>query len=88
MRKEDFVQTYYRHLAGLDMWSAVVIHTPHRELCHPMASIGRSTRGTQAQLRMSIWFWRVPALNGALLKSLVCLYENSPNGHFIIDRGL
>jgi len=29
---------------------------------------------------------RLPALNGPVLKSLVCMYENSPDGHFVIDR--
>jgi len=29
---------------------------------------------------------RVPTLNGRALSSLICLYENSPDGHFLIDR--
>ncbi len=29
---------------------------------------------------------RIPALNGGVVSSLVCLYENSPDGHFLIDR--
>ena len=29
---------------------------------------------------------RIPALNGRVLSSLICLYENSPDGHFLIDR--
>jgi sarcosine oxidase len=29
---------------------------------------------------------RLPALNGRVLDSRVCLYENSPDQHFIIDR--
>ena len=29
---------------------------------------------------------RLPALNGPVLKDMVCLYENSPDGHFMIDR--
>ena len=29
---------------------------------------------------------RIPALNGRVVSSLICLYENSPDGHFLIDR--
>ncbi len=29
---------------------------------------------------------RIPALNGRVLSSLICLYENSPDGHFLIDK--
>jgi glycine/D-amino acid oxidase-like deaminating enzyme len=29
---------------------------------------------------------RMPALNGRVLSSLICLYENSPDGHFLIDQ--
>ena len=29
---------------------------------------------------------RIPSLNGRVLDAVVCLYEDSPDGHFIIDR--
>jgi sarcosine oxidase len=29
---------------------------------------------------------RLPSLNGPIVSSLVCLYENSPDEHFLIDR--
>ena len=29
---------------------------------------------------------RLPALNGPVLSSPICLYENSPDEHFLIDR--
>jgi sarcosine oxidase len=29
---------------------------------------------------------RIPALNGPTLSALVCLYENSPDEHFLIDH--
>jgi sarcosine oxidase len=29
---------------------------------------------------------RIPTLNGRVLNSLVCMYENSPDRHFMIDR--
>ena len=29
---------------------------------------------------------RLPALNGPVLSGLVCMYENSPDEHFLIDR--
>ena len=29
---------------------------------------------------------RIPALNGRVVSSLVCLYEDSPDEHFLIDH--
>jgi sarcosine oxidase len=39
----------------------------------------------EARLREAIGS-RLPTLNGAVLDGLVCLYENSPDRHFMIDR--
>jgi sarcosine oxidase len=41
--------------------------------------------GDEQLLRMAI-AQRIPALNGPVVSSLVCLYENSPDEHFVIDR--
>jgi sarcosine oxidase len=39
----------------------------------------------ERRLRLAI-AGRLPALNGAVLSSLICLYEDSPDEHFLIDR--
>lgn len=42
------------------------------------------TSDDEARLRTALAA-RLPDLNGPVLDSLVCLYENSPDGHFVID---
>jgi sarcosine oxidase len=55
------------------------------EFCDPDA-VDRTVRPEdEARLRGAIAS-RIPTLNGPVLKSLVCLYENSPDRHFVIDR--
>ena len=49
--------------------------------------IGSSAVNAEDELKLrSAIAERIPALNGAVVSSLVCLYENSPDGHFLIDR--
>jgi sarcosine oxidase len=54
------------------------------EFCDP-ESVDRSvTVQDESRLRSAIGS-RLPALNGPVLDSVVCLYENSPDRHFMID---
>jgi sarcosine oxidase len=67
-------------------WPGVKVAMHHTgEFCDP-DSVDRSVSPRdEAVLRAAI-VDRLPALNGPVADSLVCLYENSPDGHFIIDR--
>jgi sarcosine oxidase len=72
----------FPHLA----WPGVKVARHHTgQFCDPDA-VDRSVNAEdERQLRAAIEH-RLPALNGPVLSSLVCLYENSPDEHFVIDR--
>jgi sarcosine oxidase len=55
------------------------------EFCDPEAVDRTVNSHDEARLRNAIAD-RLPALNGRVLDSTVCLYENSPDQHFMIDR--
>jgi sarcosine oxidase len=67
-------------------WPGVKVARHHSgELCDP-DSVNRSVgEQDERRLRAAIEH-RIPSLNGRVLSSLVCLYENSPDEHFLIDR--
>jgi sarcosine oxidase len=55
------------------------------DYCDP-DSVDRTVNAEdERRLRSSIE-QRIPALNGRVVSSLVCMYENSPDRHFLIDR--
>ena len=67
-------------------WAGVKVARHHSgEVCDPDTVERAVTAEDERTLRSAI-AERIPALNGAVLSSLVCLYENSPDGHFLIDR--
>jgi sarcosine oxidase len=67
-------------------WPGVKVARHHSgEYCDPDSVERTVTVEDERRLRSAI-AERLPALNGAVVSSLVCLYENSPDGHFLIDR--
>ena len=72
----------FPHLA----WPGVKVARHHSgDYCDPDAVDREVNVEDERRLRSAIDY-RLPALNGAVLSSLVCLYENSPDHHFLIDR--
>lgn len=49
-------------------------------------AVGRETRSEEVELLRAVMAGRTPALNGALRDAAVCLYTNTPDGDFLIDR--
>src|ERR1051326_5551567 len=67
-------------------WPGVKVAMHHTgEFCDP-DSVDRSVSPRDEAILRAAIADRLPALNGPVADSLVCLYENSPDGHFIIDR--
>jgi sarcosine oxidase len=67
-------------------WPGVKVSRHHSgEFCDPDGVDRTVNAEDERKLRSSIQD-RIPALNGPVVSSTVCLYENSPDGHFIIDR--
>jgi sarcosine oxidase len=67
-------------------WPGAKVAMHHSgEFCDPDAVDRTVGPRDEAIIREAI-ATRLPGLNGAVLKSTVCLYENSPDRHFIIDR--
>jgi sarcosine oxidase len=67
-------------------WPGVKVSRHHSgEFCDPEGVDRTVNAEDERKLRSSIQD-RIPALNGPVVSSTVCLYENSPDGHFIIDR--
>jgi sarcosine oxidase len=67
-------------------WPGVKVARHHSgEVCDPDRVERAVSVDDERKLRSAI-AERIPALNGPVLSSLVCLYENSPDGHFLIDR--
>ena len=67
-------------------WPGVKVARHHTGVyCDPDSVDRQITLEDEQQLREAIAN-RIPALNGRVASGLVCLYENSPDGHFMIDR--
>jgi sarcosine oxidase len=69
----------------VDLPGAKVAMHHSGQFCDP-DSVDRTVRAAdEGRIRRAIGT-RLPSLNGSVLESLVCVYENSPDGHFVIDR--
>jgi len=67
-------------------WPGVKVARHHTgDFCDPDTVDRTVNAQDELRLRRAIEN-RIPSLNGRVLSSLICLYENSPDGHFIIDR--
>jgi sarcosine oxidase len=67
-------------------WPGVKVARHHSgEYCDPDAVDRTPNAEDERKLRAAI-AERLPALNGPTVSSLICLYENSPDEHFLIDR--
>ena len=67
-------------------WPGVKVARHHSgDYCDPDTVERAVTAQDEGRLRSAI-AERIPALNGPVVSSLVCLYEDSPDGHFLIDR--
>jgi sarcosine oxidase len=67
-------------------WPGVKVARHHSgDFCDP-DGVDRTVNAEDERRLRSAISGRLPALNGRVLSSTVCLYENSPDGHFIIDR--
>jgi sarcosine oxidase len=67
-------------------WAGVKVARHHSgEMCDPDTVERAVSAEDERKLRSAI-AERIPALDGPVVSSLVCLYENSPDGHFLIDR--
>ena len=67
-------------------WPGVKVARHHSgDLCDPDAVDRRVNEEDERRLRTAIGN-RIPSLNGPVVASRICLYENSPDLHFLIDR--
>jgi sarcosine oxidase len=67
-------------------WPGTKVAMHHTgEFCDPEQVDRTVNAADEARLRSAIGT-RLPELNGRVLDGLVCLYENSPDLHFVIDR--
>jgi sarcosine oxidase len=67
-------------------WPGVKVARHHTgEFCDP-DSVDRTVNASDESAIRHAIEKRMPSLNGRVLNGLICLYENSPDGHFIIDR--
>lgn len=67
-------------------WQGVKVARHHSgDLCDP-DNVDRTVNAEdERRLRCAIGD-RIPGLSGPVVDSRICLYENSPDGHFMIDR--
>jgi sarcosine oxidase len=77
-------QTFYG-FPHVDLPGAKVAMHHTGEFCDPETVDRTVNAHDESRLRTAIGS-RLPTLNGPVLDSLVCLYENSPDQHFMIDR--
>jgi sarcosine oxidase len=56
-----------------------------RDYCDP-DTVDRHVNAEDERRLRAVIADRLPALNGPVVSSLICLYENSPDEHFLIDR--
>jgi sarcosine oxidase len=67
-------------------WPGVKVARHHSgDVCDPDVVDRTVTAEDERRLRTAI-AERLPVLNGRIVSSAVCLYENSPDDHFLIDR--
>jgi sarcosine oxidase len=67
-------------------WPGVKVARHHsNNWCDP-DSVDRVVNAEDERLLRASIAERMPDLNGPVVASLVCLYENSPDSHFLIDR--
>lgn len=67
-------------------WPGVKVGRHHSgEFCDP-DTVDRTANDRDERRLRQVLEQRIPALNGRVVKGLVCLYENSPDGHFVIDQ--
>jgi sarcosine oxidase len=67
-------------------WPGVKVARHHSgEMCDPDEVDRTVNANDEARLRAVIGP-RIPSLNGPVVESLVCMYENSPDRHFLIDH--
>jgi sarcosine oxidase len=67
-------------------WPGVKVARHHsRDYCDPL-TVDRQVNAEDERRLRAVIQKRLPALNGPVLSGLVCMYENSPDEHFLIDR--
>ena len=67
-------------------WPGVKVARHHsRDICDP-DTMDRTTTAQDEALLRGLIERRIPALNGPVVSSLVCMYEDSPDENFLIDR--
>jgi sarcosine oxidase len=67
-------------------WPGVKVARHHSlDFCDPN-TVDRQVNAEDERRLRAVIGGRLPSLNGPVLSSLVCLYENSPDEHFLIDR--
>jgi len=67
-------------------WPGVKVARHHSgQMCEPDA-VDRSVNAQDERDLRNLIARRMPRLDGPVVSSLVCLYENSPDHHFLIDR--
>ncbi|MBV9326387.1 MAG: N-methyl-L-tryptophan oxidase [Chloroflexi bacterium] len=67
-------------------WPGVKVARHHSgDYCDP-DHVDRTVNAEDERRLRSAIAERLPSLNGPVVSSLVCLYENSPDEHFLIDR--
>jgi sarcosine oxidase len=67
-------------------WPGVKVARHHsHDMCDP-ATVDRQVNAEDERRLREVIAHRLPTLNGPVVSSLICMYENSPDEHFIIDR--
>jgi sarcosine oxidase len=67
-------------------WPGVKVARHHSgEACDP-DSVNRTVTPRDEQRLRDVLARCIPALNGSVVHRLVCMYENTPDEHFVIDR--
>ena len=67
-------------------WPGVKVARHHTGDFCDADDVDRSVNEADERRLRSAIAERLPALNGPVLSSLICLYEDSPDEHFLIDR--
>jgi sarcosine oxidase len=67
-------------------WPGVKVARHHTgDYCDP-DTVDRTVHARDEQALRAVLQHRIPALNGRVVSGLVCLYEDSPDEHFLIDH--
>jgi sarcosine oxidase len=64
----------------------VSMHHGGKNSCCTPATIDRTVATDEIETARQVITKRLPALSGRCLQAVTCMYTNSPDGHFIIDR--